>query len=52
MTAKMQYEENHPGRKVFVLDSFSAGPEMKLLAEKIGDLVLEGKRRFRRSLKI
>lgn len=42
MTAKMQYEEAHPGRKVFVLDSFSAGPEMKLLAEKIRDLVLEG----------
>lgn len=41
MTAKMQYEEKYPDRKVFVLDSFSAGPEMKLLAEKIRDLVLE-----------
>ena len=43
MTAKAQYEEDHPGRKVFVLDSYSAGPEPKLLVEKIRDLVLEGK---------
>ncbi len=43
MTAKNQYEEEHPDRKVFVLDSYSAGPEMKLLVEKIKDLVLEGK---------
>ena len=43
MTAKAQYEEEHPGRKVFVLDSYSAGPEPKLLVEKIRDLVLEGK---------
>lgn len=43
MAAKAQYEEKHPGRKVFVLDSYSAGPEMKLLAEKIRSLVSEGK---------
>ncbi len=43
MTAKRQYEEENPGKKVFVLDSFSAGPEMKLLLEKCRDLVLEGK---------
>lgn len=43
MTAKQQYEEEHPGKKVFVLDSFSAGPEMKLQIEKIRDLILEGK---------
>lgn len=43
MTAKQQYEEENPGKKVFVLDSFSAGPEMKLLLEKCRDLVLEGK---------
>mgnify|MGYP003296889498 CR=1 FL=1 len=30
MQAKAQYEEEHPGRKVFVLDSYSAGPEPKL----------------------
>lgn len=43
MTAKEQYEEENPGKKVFVLDSYSAGPEPKLLVEKIRDLVLEGK---------
>lgn len=43
MSAKAQYEEEYPGRKVFVLDSYSAGPEMKLHIEKYRDLVLEGK---------
>lgn len=43
MTAKAQYEEENPGKRVFVLDSYSAGPELKLLVEKIRDLVLEGK---------
>lgn len=43
MTAKQQYEEENPGKKVFVLDSYSTGPGMKLLVEKIRDLVLEGK---------
>lgn len=42
MIAKSQYEEEHPGRKVFVLDSYSAGPEIKLLAEKIRDYIVEG----------
>ena len=43
MPAKAQYEEENPGKKVFVLDSYSAGPELKLLVEKIRDLVMEGK---------
>lgn len=43
MTAKQQYEEENPGKKVFVLDSYSAGPEPKLLVEKLRDLILEGK---------
>ncbi|MDD6571408.1 MAG: DegV family protein [Thermoflexaceae bacterium] len=43
MTAKQQYEEEYPQRKVFVLDSYSAGPEMKLLVEKLKELVLSGK---------
>lgn len=43
MTAKAQYEEENPGKKVFVLDSYSAGPELKLQVEKIRDLVLAGK---------
>lgn len=43
LTAKRQYEEEHPGRRVFVLDSYSAGAEMKILAEKLKELVLAGK---------
>ena len=43
MTAKAQYEEEHPGKKVFVLDSVSAGPEQKLLVEKLRDIILKGK---------
>lgn len=43
MTAKQQYEEENPGAKVFVLDSYSAGPEMKLQIEKLRELVLAGK---------
>ena len=43
MTAKQQYEEENPGKRVFVLDSFSAGPEMKLHVEKLKELVLAGK---------
>lgn len=43
MSAKEQYEEEHPGRKVFVFDSYSAGPEMKLHIDKIKELILAGK---------
>lgn len=43
MTAKNQYEEENPGKRVFVLDSYSAGPEMKLQVEKLRELVLAGK---------
>ncbi len=43
VTAGRQYEEEHPGKKVFVLDSYSAGPEMKLHVEKLRELVLAGK---------
>ncbi len=41
--AKNMYEEAHPDRKVFVLDSLSAGPELTLIAEKMRELVLAGK---------
>ena len=41
--AKREYEEVHPDRKVFVLDSLSAGPELMLIAERIRKLVLDGK---------
>lgn len=43
MAAAKQYEEENPGKKVFVLDSYSAGPEMKLHVEKMKQLVMEGK---------
>ncbi len=43
MTAKQQYEEDHPEAKVFVLDTLSAGSEMKLHLEKIKELVAAGK---------
>ena len=37
------YMDAHPGAKVFVVDSLSTGPEMKLLAEHIRDLMLQEK---------
>lgn len=43
MSAKEQYEEEHPGSKVFVLDSLSTGPEMKLHIDKMQELILAGK---------
>lgn len=33
--AAAEYMEAHPGRKVCVLDSLSAGPELRLIAEKV-----------------
>ncbi len=41
--AARQYEEENPGKKVFVLDSHSAGPEMKLHLLKLEELILSGK---------
>ncbi len=41
--AKETYEEEHPGKKVFVFDSLSAGPELKLIVEKIQELLEKGK---------
>ena len=40
--AAKEYEELHPGRRVFVLDSMSTGPEMRLLIEKTEALILSG----------
>lgn len=40
--AKEEYEEQHPGRRVHVIDSLSTGPEMQLLAEKIMELTEQG----------
>ena len=41
--AKEQYEEEYPGRKVCIIDSLSAGSELKLIIEKIQELKAEGK---------
>lgn len=40
--AAEQYMEEHPGRKVFILDSLSTGPEMELILEKYQELILAG----------
>lgn len=40
--AKEEYESEHQGRKVYVIDSLSTGPEIKLLAEKAEELFLGG----------
>lgn len=41
--AKKMYEEQHPDREVFVINSLSTGPEMKLIVEKIKELIENGK---------
>ncbi|MBR5871653.1 MAG: DegV family protein [Clostridia bacterium] len=41
-TAARLYEEAHPGRRVFVLDSLSAGPEISLAVYKLESLISEG----------
>lgn len=42
MTAKAQYEEEHPGRRVFVVDTLSAGPGMKMMLSKARELMQAG----------
>lgn len=42
MLAKKEYEEKYPDRKVCVVDSLSTGPEMKLILEKLQELILAG----------
>ena len=39
--AKAIYEENNPGAKVFVVDSLSTGPEMRLIMERIREWIEE-----------
>ena len=41
-TAKQLYENDFPGKRVYVIDSLSTGPEMTLLIEKTRDLMLTG----------
>ncbi len=37
VAAKQIYEADHPDRQVYVVDSLSAGPELILIAEKLGE---------------
>ncbi len=41
--AKRIYEEDHPGRRVEVIDTLTAGPEITLMVEKARDMIAEGK---------
>lgn len=41
--AKKEYESQHPGRHVYVADTLSAGPEMRILVEKTAELIAAGK---------
>ena len=43
LVAKETFESENPGKKVCVIDSLSTGPEMKLIKEKIEELLSEGK---------
>lgn len=38
-SAKLIYEKQHPGRKVFIFDSLSVGPELTLIVQKIAELI-------------
>lgn len=40
--AKQIYEEKFPSRRVYVLNSLTTGPEMKLIIEKLSELILQG----------
>lgn len=42
MVAKTMYLEEHPETKIHVFDSYSTGPEMILLIEKIDELIKRG----------
>ena len=42
--AKQLYESENPGKKVCVVDSLSAGPELVLIVDKLVQLIGEGKR--------
>lgn len=40
--AGQMYEAEHPGKKVYMIDSLSTGPEMALVIEKIAELIQAG----------
>lgn len=41
-TAKKLYEAENEGKRVFVLDTLSAGPEITLVVRKLGELIKSG----------
>ena len=41
-TAAQEYEANNPGCRVHVIDSLSTGPEMRLIMEKLRELMEKG----------
>ena len=41
--AREMYEEKYPERRVYVIDSLSAGPELKLIIEKLESLIIDGR---------
>lgn len=43
LAAKNSYEEQYPDRRVFVFNSLSTGPEMRLVIDRVRQLILEGK---------
>ncbi len=40
--AKEDFEEKNPGKKVYIVDTLSAGPEMELLIDKAEELLSQG----------
>lgn len=40
--AAEEYEATHEGARVFVVDSLSAGPELRLIAEKLREMINDG----------
>lgn len=42
MNAKAIYEKEKPGRRVFVIDSLSAGPQITLIIQKLREFVKQG----------
>lgn len=42
LLAKQAYEEQYPNRRVFVFDTLTAGPEIRLIIEKLRELIMDG----------
>ncbi len=43
LIAKQTYEETYPDRRVFVINTLTAGPEIALVIEKLRELILAGR---------